>query len=103
MMRFCSLGSGSSGNATLIEASAGITTTRVLVDCGFSLRELERRLAADPAVVGVTFADRLPLTYLFEPRAADDGERGELECAERRKAGADRGVVGEKPPARALA
>ncbi|MBL0727122.1 MBL fold metallo-hydrolase [Piscinibacter sp. HJYY11] len=44
-MRFCSLGSGSSGNATLIEASAGITTTRVLVDCGFSLRELERRLA----------------------------------------------------------
>lgn len=45
MMRFCSLGSGSSGNATLIEASGGITTTRVLVDCGFSLRELERRLA----------------------------------------------------------
>lgn len=44
MMRFCSLGSGSTGNATLIEASAGITTTRVLVDCGFSLRELGRRL-----------------------------------------------------------
>lgn len=45
MMRFCSLGSGSTGNAALIEASSGITTTRVLVDCGFSLRELERRLA----------------------------------------------------------
>jgi phosphoribosyl 1,2-cyclic phosphodiesterase len=45
MLRFCSLGSGSTGNATLIEGSAGITTTRVLVDCGFSLRELERRLA----------------------------------------------------------
>jgi phosphoribosyl 1,2-cyclic phosphodiesterase len=45
MMRFCSLGSGSTGNATLIEASGGITTTRVLVDCGFSLRELTRRLA----------------------------------------------------------
>ncbi len=44
MMRFCSLGSGSSGNATLIEASSGITTTRILVDCGFSLRELTRRL-----------------------------------------------------------
>ena len=44
-MRFCSLGSGSSGNATLIEASSGATTTRVLVDCGFSLRELESRLA----------------------------------------------------------
>ena len=44
-MRFCSLGSGSGGNATLIEASQGITQTRLLVDCGFSLRELERRLA----------------------------------------------------------
>lgn len=45
MMRFCSLGSGSTGNATLIEGDGGITTTRVLVDCGFSLRELQRRLA----------------------------------------------------------
>jgi phosphoribosyl 1,2-cyclic phosphodiesterase len=44
-MRFCSLGSGSGGNATLIEASQGITRTTVLVDCGFSLRELTRRLA----------------------------------------------------------
>jgi len=44
-MRFCSLGSGSGGNATLIEASAGITSTQLLVDCGFSLRELTRRLA----------------------------------------------------------
>jgi len=43
-MRFCSLGSGSSGNSTLVEASQGITTTRVLIDCGFSMRELERRL-----------------------------------------------------------
>lgn len=45
MMRFRSLGSGSTGNATLIEARGGITVTRVLVDCGFSLRELDRRLA----------------------------------------------------------
>ncbi|MDN3921889.1 MBL fold metallo-hydrolase [Roseateles violae] len=44
-MRFCSLGSGSGGNATLIEASQGITSTELLVDCGFSLRELTRRLA----------------------------------------------------------
>ncbi|MFZ2652599.1 MAG: MBL fold metallo-hydrolase [Burkholderiaceae bacterium] len=44
-MRFCSLGSGSSGNATLVEASSGNTTTRVLIDCGFSLRELQARLA----------------------------------------------------------
>jgi phosphoribosyl 1,2-cyclic phosphodiesterase len=45
MLRFCSLGSGSSGNATLVEGSSGITTTRVLVDCGFPLRELKARLA----------------------------------------------------------
>jgi len=45
MLRFCSLGSGSSGNATLIEASSGITTSRVLVDCGFTQRELKARLA----------------------------------------------------------
>lgn len=44
-MRFCSLGSGSGGNATLVEASQGITTTRVLIDAGFSERELGRRLA----------------------------------------------------------
>ncbi|WP_077036262.1 MBL fold metallo-hydrolase [Pelomonas sp. KK5] len=44
-MRFCSLGSGSGGNGTLIEASQGITQTRLLVDCGFSLREATRRLA----------------------------------------------------------
>ncbi len=40
-MRFAVLGSGSRGNATLVEQGA----TRVLVDCGFTLRETERRLA----------------------------------------------------------
>lgn len=44
MMRFCSLGSGSSGNATLVESRSGVHVTRVLVDCGFSLRELSLRL-----------------------------------------------------------
>ena len=44
-MRFCSLGSGSAGNATLVEAASGTTTSRVLIDCGFSLRELQARLA----------------------------------------------------------
>ncbi len=44
-MRFCSLGSGSAGNATLVEVTSGTTTTRVLIDCGFSLRVLQARLA----------------------------------------------------------
>jgi phosphoribosyl 1,2-cyclic phosphodiesterase len=43
-MRFSSLGSGSGGNSTLVEASQGITCTRVLVDSGFSERELGKRL-----------------------------------------------------------
>ena len=44
-MRFCSLGSGSGGNAAVVEARSGFALSRVLVDCGFSLRELERRMA----------------------------------------------------------
>lgn len=40
-MRFASLGSGSAGNALVVEAG----TTRVLLDCGFGLRDTEARLA----------------------------------------------------------
>lgn len=40
-IRFASLGSGSKGNGTLVESG----DTCVLVDCGFSIRETERRLA----------------------------------------------------------
>ena len=44
-MRFCSLGSGSAGNAWVVEAGSAGSVSRVLVDCGFSLRELDMRLA----------------------------------------------------------
>jgi phosphoribosyl 1,2-cyclic phosphodiesterase len=40
-MRFALLGSGSRGNATLVEEGR----TRLLIDCGFSVRETERRMA----------------------------------------------------------
>ena len=40
-MRFASLGSGSKGNATLVQAG----DTLVMIDCGFSARETTRRLA----------------------------------------------------------
>ncbi len=40
MIRFASLGSGSSGNALLVECGA----TRLMLDCGFSLNETSRRL-----------------------------------------------------------
>ena len=44
MLRFKSLGSGSAGNATLVEAQSGSHTTRLLIDCGLRLRDLEARL-----------------------------------------------------------
>jgi len=39
-MRFCVLGSGSKGNATFVESGQ----TRLLIDAGFSGKEIERRL-----------------------------------------------------------
>jgi phosphoribosyl 1,2-cyclic phosphodiesterase len=40
-VRFASLGSGSQGNALVVEAGA----TRVMLDCGFSVKDTESRLA----------------------------------------------------------
>jgi phosphoribosyl 1,2-cyclic phosphodiesterase len=48
-MRFASLGSGSRGNATLIQTD----TTLVMLDCGFSMKEAIRRMA----LLGVTPED----------------------------------------------
>lgn len=46
MIRFKSLGSGSSGNATVIQARCGTQLVHLLVDCGLGLRELDKRLGA---------------------------------------------------------
>ncbi|MFC5519340.1 MBL fold metallo-hydrolase [Polaromonas jejuensis] len=43
MLRFKSLGSGSSGNATLVEAAGG-APFRLLVDCGLGIKHLTYRL-----------------------------------------------------------
>lgn len=45
MLRFRSLGSGSTGNAALVEATSGGRTSRMLIDCGFGLKQLDLRLA----------------------------------------------------------
>lgn len=44
MLRFKSLGSGSTGNATLVEA-CGLAPFRLLIDCGLGIRQLQYRLA----------------------------------------------------------
>ena len=46
MIRFKSLGSGSTGNATVIQARGGAGgATHLLVDCGLGIRALDKRLA----------------------------------------------------------
>lgn len=51
-LAFASLGSGSEGNALVISAADGMTRTHVMLDCGFTLRETEARLARIGLVPG---------------------------------------------------
>jgi phosphoribosyl 1,2-cyclic phosphodiesterase len=44
MLRFKSLGSGSSGNATVVQARSTTHITHLLVDCGLGIRQLDARL-----------------------------------------------------------
>ncbi len=44
MLRFKSLGSGSSGNATIVQGRCGAGITHLLVDCGLGLPQLDKRL-----------------------------------------------------------
>jgi len=44
-LKFASLGSGSAGNALLVSATSGATTTTVMLDCGFGIRQAEQRLS----------------------------------------------------------
>lgn len=45
MLRFRNLGSGSTGNTTVVEATGPTGVTRLLVDCGLQPRQLDQRLA----------------------------------------------------------
>ncbi len=76
MLRFRSLGSGSTGNATLVEATSGGRTSRLLVDCGFTLRHLDARLARaglaagdiDAIFVTHEHGDHIGCTYALSRR-----------------------------------
>ena len=61
MLRFRSLGSGSSGNVTVIEAASGLHTTRLLVDCGLSTKVLLERLGR--AGLGAEQVDAVFVTH----------------------------------------
>jgi phosphoribosyl 1,2-cyclic phosphodiesterase len=43
-LRFAVLGSGSDGNAIVIESHSNTQVVRLLLDCGFSVKELDKRL-----------------------------------------------------------
>lgn len=62
-MRFRSLGSGSSGNATVVEADTGRGSrpSYLLVDCGLGIRQLQTRLAR--ADLGFADIDAIFITH----------------------------------------
>ena len=64
-MRFASLGSGSQGNALVVEAGG----TRVLLDCGFSVRDAASRLAR----AGLAPADLAGIVVTHEHTDHADG------------------------------
>ena len=61
MLRFRSLGSGSSGNATVVEAGSGHSVKRLLIDCGLTLKVLDQRLAR--AGLGACDLDAIFVTH----------------------------------------
>jgi len=79
-VRFAVLGSGSSGNATLMEFGDGVSRRRILLDAGLSPRDTGRRLAR----FGVTIddLDAILLTHLdrdhFRPTWARACERHDI-------------------------
>ena len=61
MLRFTSLGSGSAGNATVVEARCDTTVTRVLIDCGLKLKMLDARL--ERAGISASHIDAVFVTH----------------------------------------
>jgi phosphoribosyl 1,2-cyclic phosphodiesterase len=68
VLRFCCLGSGSEGNALVVEVIDGLWPTRVLVDNGFNLRQLKRRMAR--AGLGLDALDAIVITHEHADHAA---------------------------------
>jgi phosphoribosyl 1,2-cyclic phosphodiesterase len=71
-MQLCVLGSGSKGNATLMQAGS----TRVLIDAGFSRREMTKRFSA----IGV---DPRSIEAVVITHEHEDHAKGAVSCAKK--------------------
>jgi phosphoribosyl 1,2-cyclic phosphodiesterase len=78
MIRFKSLGSGSSGNATVVQARGGTHVAHLLVDCGLGIRELDKRLG----VAGM-MADQIDAIFITHEHGDHIGCARQLALRER--------------------
>jgi phosphoribosyl 1,2-cyclic phosphodiesterase len=78
VLRFKSLGSGSSGNATVVQAREGGALTHLLVDCGLGIRNLARRLGEAGLL-----ADQLDAIFITHEHADHIGCARNLALRER--------------------
>jgi phosphoribosyl 1,2-cyclic phosphodiesterase len=79
VIRFKSLGSGSSGNATVVQARSGTAPpVHLLVDCGLGIRELDKRLQAAGML-----ADQIDAIFITHEHADHIGCAQRLSARER--------------------
>ncbi len=78
MLRFKSLGSGSSGNATIVQARGMTSTTHLLVDCGLGIRQLDARLAQAGML-----AEQIDAIFITHEHADHIGSARQLALRER--------------------
>ena len=67
MLRFKNLGSGSTGNATVVEGRSGSQVRRLLIDCGLGIRQLQARFIGH----NVPAAERFEFARFAVDRNAD--------------------------------
>ncbi|HZY20687.1 MAG TPA: MBL fold metallo-hydrolase [Ramlibacter sp.] len=78
MLRFKSLGSGSTGNATVVQARGNLHTTHLLIDCGLGIRQLDKRLGQAGML-----ADQIDAIFITHEHADHIGSARTLALRER--------------------
>jgi phosphoribosyl 1,2-cyclic phosphodiesterase len=76
MIRFKSLGSGSTGNATVVQARGEGRITHLLVDCGLGIRALDKRLGQAGML-----AEQIDAIFITHEHADHIGSARRSRCA----------------------